>query len=100
MESQLYRYGDRSLLPADDPYITPVVEGVDCTMRISSQRVPQTGVIPNHLTYQITVNALEGLYDFLYRDNHAASAVTEVLDPGLTGSMIRVGLISINPMEG
>ena len=32
-------------------------------------------------------------------DDHAASAVSEVVDPGLTGSMVRVGLIIFSPYE-
>lgn len=98
MNDQLGIYSDRDLLPADDPYNTPVVADMNCTIRISSQRT-RTDFIPNHLTYQITLNALRGLFLFLYTDDHTASAVSEVIDPGLTGSMIRIGLISISPYE-
>ena len=56
-------------------------------------------MIPNHLTYAITLNALEGLFGFLYTEGHFVSAITEVIDPGLTGTMVRVGLISIRPLE-
>ena len=49
------------------------------------------------MTYQTVLNALMGLSGFLIRDNHAGVAVAEVIDPGLTASMIRIGLISINP---
>lgn len=98
MDEQLDIYGDRALLDTDDPYNTPVVADMNCTIEIHSQRT-RTGLIPNHLTYQITLNALRGLFLFLYTDNHAASAVTEVFDPGLTGTMSRIGLISISPYE-
>lgn len=76
-----------------------MVQGINCTLRISSNRAGQTGVITNHLTYRITLNALGGLYGFLYEGGRAASAVTEVLDPGLTGSMVGIGIISISPLE-
>lgn len=100
MTDQLQIYGDdRSLLPDDDPYSTPVIEGVDCKMRIVSQRTPGTQSIPHHLTYRIVLNALQGLFQFLYTEDHAVSAVSEVLDPGLTGSMVRVGVVSIRPVE-
>lgn len=98
MNDQLDIYGDRALLPADDPYNTPMIEDMNCTIRINSQRT-RTAFIPNHLTYQISLNALRGLFLFLYTDDHPASAVGEVIDPGLTGSMIRIGLISISPYE-
>ncbi|CAF9907596.1 MAG: hypothetical protein ALECFALPRED_003545 [Alectoria fallacina] len=100
MHDQLQIYGDRALLPRDDPYYTPDVEGADCRLKINSQRNPQTRTVPNRLTYQITLNALQGLFTFLYTDNHAASAVTEVLDPGLTGDMVRIGVVSISPLAG
>ena len=100
ISDQLQIYGDRALLPGDDPYYTPEIEGVDCRLKIISQRNPQTRTVPNRLTYQITLNALQGLFKFLYTDNHAASVVSEILDPGLTGSMVRIGVISINPLEG
>ena len=73
---------------------------MDCRLKIISQRNPQTRTVPNRLTYQITLNALQGLFTFLYTNHHAASVVSEVLDPGLTGSMVRIGVISINPLEG
>ena len=98
MSDRLNHFGERALLAIDDPYISPVVPGRDCTLRISSNRAGQTGGIRNHLTYRLTLNALRGLFGFLYEDGHAASAVTEVLDPGLTGSMIGVGTISISPL--
>ncbi|KAF6230881.1 hypothetical protein HO173_010997 [Letharia columbiana] len=98
MNAQIRIHGDISLLPADDPYATPVIEGVNCIMSVTSQRT-RTQSIPYRLTYEITLNALQGLNKFLYTDNHAASAVTEVLDPGLTGSMRRIGVISISPVQ-
>ena len=98
MSSQLQIYGDRSLLASDDPYFTPEIDGVDCELKMSSQRIPQTQAIPNHLTYQIALNALEGLLTFLYTDNHAFSAVSEIVDPSLTGSMRRIGVVSIKPL--
>lgn len=98
MTDQVLIYGDISLLSADDPYNTPVVEGANCKMDIYSQRTPGTQFIPNRLTYQITLNALQGLFQFLYTEYHAVSAVSEILDPGLTGSMIRVGVIRIEPI--
>lgn len=99
MFNRKHAIGDRSLLPADDPYGTPFIEGVNCTISIYSQRT-RTQSIPYRLTYQISLNALEGLFTFLYTDNHAASAVSEIIDPGLTGSMRRIGLISISPRQG
>ena len=98
MSGQLAAYGDGPLLPADDPYNTPVVEGETCTLSIDSQRVPHTQIIPNHLTYQIALNALQGLFGFLYTDNHPGSAVSEISDPGLTGNFKRIGLVGISPM--
>lgn len=95
MSEQMYMYGDRTLLPVDDPYNTPLVEGADCTMKTKSQREPETQLIPHRLTYQVTLSALQGMFEFLCTDSHAVSAVSEDLDPGLTGSMTRVGVISI-----
>lgn len=99
MSNQMRVLGDRSLLPADDPYDTGFIEGVDCTLSVFSQRT-RSQSIPNRLTYQITLNALQGLFTFLYTDGHAASAVSEIIDPGLTGSLRRIGLLNITPMEG
>ena len=99
MLSQVETHGNARLQAADDPYSTPVVEGMNCTMTINSQRVPGTAVIPNRLTYQVTLNALRGLMEFLFLERHSASAVTEVIDPGVTGSMVRIGLVSIYPRE-
>ena len=56
-------------------------------------------MIRNHLTYVVTMNALRGLFQFLYEEGHAGSAVTEVADPGLAGSMMGIGVISISPLE-
>lgn len=99
MSDKINRFGNRALLAIDDPYITPVVEGMNCTLRISSQRVGQTQLIRNHLTYRVALNALRGLHGFLYEGGHAASAVTEVLDPGLTGSMEGIGVISVSHLD-
>lgn len=96
MSSHLNAHGDGPLLPADDPYDTPVVEGENCTIKINSQRVPETQIIPNRLTYLIALNALHGLFFFLYTDNHAAATVSEISDPSLTGSMVRIGLVGIS----
>ena len=99
MTDQIHALGDRNLLSADDPYTSPVVENVNCTMSIyslKSRSQPQV----HHLTYQITLNALEGLFQFLYTDGHYASAVTEVADPGLTGTFQGIGLLSISPIQG
>lgn len=97
MTDQMGLYGDIPLQPADDPYNTPVVESVNCRMNIHSQRTAGTPVISYRLTYQITLNALHGLFQYLYTENHPVTAVTEVVDPGLTGTMMRVGVISIEP---
>ncbi len=100
MISQRDIYGaDRILQPADDPYDTPVVPDENCTMRINSRRTPGTEFVPNRLTYQVTLNALKGLYGFLYEGERGGSAVSEVADPGITGSMVSIGLVSISPME-
>ena len=98
MASHINVHGDGPLLPADDPYDTPVIEGENCTIEINSQREPGTQIIPNRLTYLITLNALSGLFFFLYTNNHAAAAVSEISDPSLTGSMIRIGLVGISPL--
>lgn len=96
MTDQIRALGDRALLPTDDPYTSPA--DVDCTMSIYTLRT-RTAPTPYHLTYQITLNALEGLFKFLYADGHYASAVTEIADPGLTGTFQGIGLISISPTE-
>ena len=100
MSDHVDRYGDGTLYSVDDPYNTPLVEGVNCTMEIRSQRFGRTQYIAHRMTYQVVLNALRGLFGFLYTDDHAGSAVAEVIDPGLTGSMIRVGAISVTPILG
>lgn len=99
MDTGVIIHGDRPLLPADDPYNTPVVQGKNCTVGIHSYRFPGTEVIVNRLTYEVTVNVLRGLLGFLYSENHAASAVTEVIDPSLTGTMVTVGFATIRPYQ-
>ena len=99
MNSQLRIHGNIRLPSDEDPYNTPVVPGKNCQMKIESQRMPMTQRIPYHLTYGITSNALRGLFGFLYTDGHAGSAVTEVIDPGLTGTMEVIGLISLGRFE-
>ena len=96
MTDQIHALGDRTLLPTDDPYTSPA--DVDCTMSIYTLRT-RVAPTPHHLTYQITLNALEGLFQFLYTDGHYASAVTEIADPGLTGTFQGIGLISISPTQ-
>ena len=98
MSDHVDTYGDGILDAVDDPYQTPEMEGVNCTMEIRSQRFGRTAYIPHHMTYQTVLNALTGLFGFLITDAHAGIAVAEVIDPGLTASMIRIGLISINPL--
>lgn len=66
---------------------------------MNSQRTPGTQVIPQHLTYGVAVNALQGLFRFLYEEGNTYSAVIEVLDPGLTGSFVRVGVVSVRVLE-
>ena len=90
-------YGEGPLKPADDPYMTPVIEGKNCHMEIKSQRTPGTGRIIYPMTYQVALNALKGLYMFLYEQRHFGSAVTEVADPGITGDFERIGLVGISP---
>ena len=99
MDNELKNYGNVPLQPADDPYIARVSADVDCTMKVESQRLPGKEFIPEHLTYQVTLNALRGLFGFLYSDGHAGHAVTEVIDPGLTGSMMTIGTITISTIE-
>ena len=98
MTDQIHTLGDRTLLPTDDPYTSPVVKDVNCTMSIYTLTT-RARPTPYHLTYQITLNALEGLFQFLYADGHYASAVTEIADPGLTGTFQGVGLMSISPLQ-
>ena len=88
MNDELLQFGDRALLPVDDPHISPVAQGLDCTLTNSSQRVGETQVILNHSTYRITMNSLRGLFGFLYEGKHA---VAGMLEPGLISSMIRIG---------
>ena len=97
VDEQLHIHGDRKLVPLDDPYTTPVVQDVNCTLTLNSYRIPGSERIPIHLTYQISVNALQGTFDYLYTDHHPGSAVSQILDPGLTGTMDRIGLLSISP---
>ena len=85
MNDKLLDFGDRALLPVDDPHIWPVAQGLDCTLRVSSQGVGQTQVILNHLTYRITMNSLRRLFGFLYEERHAGSAVAGVRYQGLNG---------------
>ena len=99
MTDQIHALGDRTLLSADDPYTTPLVKDENCTMSIYSQK-SRLQPNPHHLTYQITLNALQGLFQFLYMDGHYASAVTEIADPGLTGTFEGLGLMSISPIQG
>ena len=98
MTDQIHALGDRTLLPVDDPYTSPVVENVNCTMSIYTLRT-RSQPNPHQLTYRITLNALEGLFQFLYADGHYASAVTEIADPGLTGTFQGIGLMSISPRQ-
>lgn len=99
MTDQIHALGDRNLLSADDPYTSPVVEDVNCTMSIYSLKSRSQPSV-HHLTYQITLNALEGLFQFLYTDGRYASAVTEIADPGLTGTFQGIGVMSISPIQG
>lgn len=99
MKDQLKLFGNVPLHPADDPYIARVRADKECTMKVESERIPATEYIPEHLTYRLALNALRGLYWFLYTEGHAGHAVTEVYDPGLTGRMITIGTITISTIE-
>ena len=96
MDHQMAIYGDGPLQPVDDPYSASVVAGMKCIVEIASLRRRPTQDIPNALTYQTTLNALRGMFGFMVTEDHAVSALVEVVDPGLTGSMIRIGLMSIS----
>lgn len=96
IKNQLMLYGNVPLHPADDPYIARVLANKDCTIKVESQRMPGTEFVPEPLTYQVALNALRGLFWFLYLDDHAGHAVTEVIDPGLTGGMMTIGTITIS----
>ena len=99
MDHQMAIYGDGPLLPSDDPYRTSVVAGKKCAMEIASLRRRPTPVIPNPLTYQTTLNALSGFFEFMITENHAVSALVEVADPGLSGSMTTIGLLIVSIVQ-
>ena len=94
--SDQYRiHGDSPLLSDDDPYNVPVPPRKNSEMQISSSKIPEAQTIPTHLTYRIALNALSGLFEYLYTDGHAGAAITEVFDP--TRSDKRLGMITISP---
>ena len=95
LNDKLRIHGDRPLLPGDDPYNLPVPPGRNSAMQISSWKIPGTQTVPTHLTYALTMNALSGLFEYLYTEGHADAAFTEVFDP--TRSDKRIGMITISP---
>ena len=97
MTEQRHVYGDRNLRYADDPYTTSVVEGVNCRLTLESIRL-QGHYIPHHLTYQLTIHALVGLFAFGYRNYHAGYTVAQVYDPEVTGTTDPIGVFSIRPL--
>lgn len=61
--------------------------------------MPGTEEIRHRMTYGVAVNALRGLLGFLYEEGNAVCAISEVADPGLTGSFVRVGVVSVGLVE-
>ena len=95
LNDQYLIHGDSPLLSDDDPYNVPVSPGKNSEMQIKSSKIPETQTIPTHLTYRIALNALSGLFEYLYTGGHAGAAFTEVFDP--TRSNQRLGMITISP---
>ena len=88
-------HGDSPLLSTDDPYDVAMPPGSNSEMSIESSKIPGTQTIPTHLTYGLTLDALRGLFGYLYTDGHAGAAMTEVFDP--RRSHYRIGVIAIHP---
>ena len=95
MNNQYRIHGDNPLLSTEDPYDVPVPPGENNEMTIGSTRIPGTQFIPTHMTYGLALNALSGLFQYLYTDGHAGAALAQVFDP--TRSDRQIGLIAIRP---
>lgn len=92
MTNRLNTHGDGPLLPPTfDPYVTPRVAGVNCTVRAYSLDNPY------YLTFQVMVNALRWLYEFLYDGNRAGSVVLSVMDEGVQPGLGKLGVVSVMP---
>lgn len=90
--------GDGPLRPADDPYNTPDVAGRNCHVQVLSLRVPAGSErIPIHLTYQVVLNAIRGLMDFI-NAGHPGNAVAEIYDLSLSEDA-KVGLLGLRPIH-
>lgn len=97
MAHQAYLYGENAhLVAADDPYQMARVQDQNCTFDISSSGLsPHTGVT-YHLTYQVVLNAVHGLFNFLTPDR-LGSIAAMVFDPSLGEE--KVGTLGLRPWE-
>lgn len=85
-----------ALLPADDPYSTPLVPGRNCNFDVESSGTdPETGVT-YHMTYDITLNAIIGIHNFLDHDR-PGSVAAAVTDPSAGAE--KCGTMGIHPIE-
>lgn len=92
MTNRLNSHGDGPLLPPNfDPYVTARVAGVNCI--VDARSVDN----PYHLTFQVMVNALRWLYEFLYDGFRPGSVVMSVVDEGVQSDFGKLGVVSVTP---
>lgn len=85
------RQGDNLIEP--DPWLAPVVEGVNCGVGVMS------GAGQTTMTWKVGLEALLGLVKFYMTVKIYGSSKTIVLDKSLPESQWHVGIIVIGPLD-
>lgn len=92
MSNHISAHGDGPMLPpAFDPYETPRVPGINCTVTAKSSDPSY------HFTFQILENTFVKLHDFLYASHRFGSALVLVADRGVQPDFEWFGVVIVRP---
>lgn len=94
MTNHINAHGNGPMLPPTfDPYETPRVPGLECSVAAHSAD-------PSYrLTFKIMVDALKFFFDFLYDSKRYGSAVAGVSDAGIRADGQQIGTVYVGPRE-
>ena len=89
--ARLAAHGDGLIYP--DPWLAPIVEGVDCGLAVKSNQGQRT------MKYQVAVDALLGMFKFYTTIKVYASSLAIVRDKSLAEPDWEVGIVVVGPFD-
>ena len=89
--ARLAAHGDGLIDP--DPWIAPIIEGVDCGLAVKSDEGKRT------MKYQVAVDALLGMFKFYTTIQEYASSLAIVRDKSLAEPDREVGIVVVGPFD-